>query len=224
MYGRAIHGNGWRTNSSYAGVLDCEVRPTVPSCNGGTFVMGNHFGFLSDFLQNFESKTIISGTDDNDIYGSSWIFARWLVDTYAGNDEGAFIRSLVKTTLRGTANVTSASGKSWPELLSNFTLMLAADDLPNVPAPFTEQSWNLPGVFAGYHADFSTRPAAPLALRQSSFGVFTANVASLKGGGAMLLRLNGNSAAAPQVLDLHAANGGSLGSSPQVGMSVLRIQ
>jgi hypothetical protein len=222
MYGRVIHGNGWRTNAGYTGVLDCEVRPTTPRCNGATFVMGNHFGFLSDFLQNFEAKTILSGTDDNDIYGSSWLFARWLVDTYAGSDEGAFIRSLVKTTLKGTANVTSVSGKSWPELLSNFTLMLAADDLANVPVPFTEQSWNLPAVFAGYNADFPSRPAAPLALRQSSFGSFTASAAALKGGGAMLLRLNGSSAAAPQLLDLHAPGGGTLAS--QVGLSVLRIQ
>jgi hypothetical protein len=29
--------------------------------------MGNHFGFLHEFLQGFEQKSIISGTDDNDI-------------------------------------------------------------------------------------------------------------------------------------------------------------
>jgi Bacterial surface proteins containing Ig-like domains len=49
LYGRAIHGNGWRTNSTYAGTLDCEVRPGTPACGAGTFVMGNHFLYLADF-------------------------------------------------------------------------------------------------------------------------------------------------------------------------------
>ena len=39
MYGRALHGNGWRTNSSYFGTLDCEVRPGTTGCGGGNFVM-----------------------------------------------------------------------------------------------------------------------------------------------------------------------------------------
>ncbi len=226
FYGRAIHGNGWRTNSSYVGTLDCEVRPSFQNCNGGIFVMGNHFGFLSDFLQNVETKTILSGTDDNDIYGSSWMFARWLVDTYGGANEGSFIRSIVLNyNVTGTANVAAVSGKSWPELLAQFSLMLATDDLANVTPPFTEQSWNLPGVFAGYNADFpSSRPAAPLALRVSPYGAFTASVPSLKGGGFMLMKLLGTPTAPTQILDLHGPAGAALPAGSKIGVAVVRIQ
>jgi hypothetical protein len=224
MYGRALHGNTWRGNASYFGTLECEVRPTTAGCGGGVFVMGNHFGFLHEFLQGFEQKSILSGTDDNDIYGSSWLFTRWLTDTYGGADEGVFLRSIVKAvTTTGVDNVTGPSGKTWPELLSQFTLMLATDDLPNVAAPNTETSWNLPAIFAGYNSDFpSSRVAAPLAMRTGAFGSsFITTVNSLRGGGAMLLKLNGPAASTTQLLDLHAISG-PLNSN--IGMAVVRVQ
>lgn len=226
MYGRALHGNGWRSNASYFGTLDCEVRPTTAGCGGGVFVMGNHFGFLHEFLQGFENKSIISGTDDNDIYGSSWMFMRWLTDTYGGPSEGAFLKGIVKSvTTAGIDNVTAPTGQTWPELLSQFTLMLAADDLPGVSPPHTETSWNLPAIFAGYNQDFpNSRLAVPLSVRQGTFGSsFQASVGVLRGGAAMLMKLGGTPAASTQLLDLHAI-GAPLSTNSAIGMSVLRIQ
>ncbi|MEO5814112.1 MAG: Ig-like domain-containing protein [Gemmatimonadaceae bacterium] len=226
LYGRALHGNAWRGNASYFGTLDCEVRPTTAGCGGGVFVMGNHFGFLHEFLQGFEGKSILSGADDNDIYGSSWLFTRWLTDTYGGQSEGTFLRNIVKSvTTIGVDNVTGPTGKTWPELLSQFTLMLATDDLPGVTAPHTESSWNLPAIFAGYNSDFpNSRQAVPLAIRQGTFGSsFQARVNVLRGGGAMLLKLSGTSSASTQLLDLRAI-GRPLPSSSTIGMAVLRIQ
>ena len=227
LYGRAIHGNGWRTNSTYAGTLDCEVRPGTPACGAGTFVMGNHFLFLADFLQSIESKTILSGTDDNDIYGSSWLFVRWLTDTYATATEGEFLRGIVKSvTTAGVVNVTTPSGKTWAELLSQFTLMLAADDLANVALPDIEQSWNLPGVFAGYNGDIQNPPpAAPLSMRQAAFGTAFQATSALKGGGAMILKITGTpGAAGTQLLDLRALSGDPLPAASKLGIAVLRIQ
>ncbi len=226
MYGRALHGNVWRGNASYFGTLDCEVRPTTAGCDGGVFVMGNHFGFLHEFLQSFEQKSIISGTDDNDIYGSSWLFMRWLTDTYGGPTEGTFLRGIVKSvTTAGIDNVTRPTGKTWPELLSQFSLMLAADDLPGVTPPHTESSWNLPAIFAGYNSDFpNSRVAAPLAIRQGTFGSsFQTTVTVLRGGGSMLLKLGGTPSSPTQLLDLHAI-GSPLPSNSTIGMAVLRIQ
>ena len=227
LYGRALHGNGWRTNAGYFGTLDCEVRPGTASCGQGNFVMGNHFLFLADFLQSFEQKTILSGSDDNDIYGSSWMFVRWLTDTYGGSNEGNFLRSIVKAvTTTGVVNVTTPSGKTWPELLSQFTLMLAADDIAGTAAPFIESSWNLPAVFLGYNRDLSNPPpASPLSMRQAVFGSpFQAAVSPLRGGGAMLLKLTAGGGAPTQVLDLHAVSGNPLSSSTNLGIAVLRIQ
>ena len=227
LYGRAIHGNGWRTNSTYAGTLDCEVRPGTPACGAGNFVMGNHFIYLADFLQKIEQKTILSGTDDNDIYGSSWMFVRWLTDTYATGTEGDFLRSIVKAvTTKGVANVTTPSGKTWPELLSQFTLMLATDDAAGVPLPYQEGSWNLPGVFSGYNKDLrNPPPAVPLSPRLATYGSSFQAATQLKGGGAMVLKITGApGAAATQLLDLRGGNGNALSPTSKVGIAVLRIQ
>lgn len=226
-YGRAIHGNSWRSNAGYVGTLDCEVRPGTAACGQGNFVMGNHFLFLADYLQNFESKTILSGSDDNDIYGSAWMFARWLTDTYGGNDEAAFLQSIVKNyNVIGVDNVTAVTGKTWAELLSQFTLMLAADDLPGVSAPFTEPSWHLPNVFKGYNSDIQNPPpAVPLAARQANFAsAFTLSVSPLRGGGAMILRVNGTGGGGTQLLSLRASGGGVLNPASTIGIAVLRVQ
>ncbi len=226
LYGRAIHGNGWRTNSTYTGTLDCEVRPGTPACGAGTFVMGNHFLYLADYLENIEQKTILSGSDDNDIYGSAWMFVRWLTDTYASN-EGDFLRSIVKSvTTKGVVNVTTPSGKSWPELLSQFTLMLAADDLAGIASPYQEGSWNLPGVFAGYNKDIQNPPpAAPLSMRQTAFGTSFQASTTLKGGGALLVRISGTpGGSGTQLLDLRASDGSALPAGSKIGIAVMRIQ
>ncbi len=227
MYGRALRGNTWRSNSTYFGTLDCEVRPSNSQCGGGVFVMGNHFGFLTDYLQNLETKSIISGSEDSDIYGSSWLFTRWLTDTYGGTSERGFLTQIVKNwNVVGVDNVVSVTGKTWAELLSQFTLMLAADDLPNVGAPFVTASWNLPGIFSGYNTDFpNSRPAAPLNIRPVQFGsTFLVNPGHLKGGGAMLLRFAPGGGAGGQLLELRRAGSTALPTSSSLGMAVLRVQ
>src|SRR3954462_14201207 len=78
LYGRALHGNSWKSDAVSSPTLECEVRPSDPTCNGAVFVMGNHFGFLNDFLMNFEQKSIVresgDGSNDDDMYRSSWLF------------------------------------------------------------------------------------------------------------------------------------------------------
>ena len=226
MFGRALHGNSWRSNSAYFGVIDCEVRPNNPTCNGASFIMGNHFGFLSDYLEDFENKSILGGGGDITIYGSSWMFARWLVDTYGGSNEGAFLKKLIFSFEKfGVDNVTAASGKTWPELLSQFTLMLAVDDMNGISTPFTEQSWNLPAIFAGYHSDFPSRsPLVPLSPRTTTLGTaFSASSNSLRGGAAVLLRLTPGGST-PQMLELKGVANTALATGSTVGMAVLRIQ
>lgn len=226
MLGRAVHGNSWRSNASYFGTIDCEVRPSNPTCNGGSYIMGNHFGFLSDYLEDFENKSIFGGGGDNTIYGSAWMFSRWLVDTYGGANESTFLKKIILSFEDfGVDNVTKATGKTWAELLGQFTLMLGADDIAGVGPPFTEQSWNLPAIFAGYNSDFpSSAPLVPLSPRTTAFGsVFTASSNSLKGGGAVLVRLGGGGAT-PQMLELRGVAGVPLSPGSTVGMAVLRIQ
>jgi uncharacterized membrane protein (UPF0136 family) len=224
MFGRAIRGNTWRGDAGYTPTLWCESRPTTTGCADGVIAMSNHFSFLTNYLQNFETKSILSGAEDSDIYGSAWLFARWLVDTYGGASEGTFLRSIVQTGTRsGTANVEAASGRPFPQLLAEFSLMLAADNLPNIGAPHMEPSWNLPDVFAGY-AELGSRPPAPLAMRQSVGGTLSVSGRNLKGGGAVLLRIGQGAPGTTQLLDLRSTLTTPLSTTSTVGLAVLRIE
>jgi hypothetical protein len=224
MFGRAIHGNGWRGDATYRQTLYCEARPTERGCADGVIAMSNHFNFLSDYLQRFETKSILSGAEDSDIYGSAWLFTRWLLDTYGGNDEGAFLRRLVQTgTLSGTANVEAVSGRPFSQLFAEFTLMLAADNLPNVANPHLEASWNLPDIFAGL-ADIGAAPRAPLAIRQSTGGVVSVSGRNVKGGSGVLVRIGPLAPGVTQLLELKSTLASPLPATSSVGLGVVRIE
>ena len=224
LFGRAIRGNSWRGDATYRQTLYCESRPTTAGCADGVIAMANHFDFLTHYLQSFETKSILSGSEDSDIYGSAWLFVRWLLDTYGGNDEGAFLRRLVQTaTLSGTANVEAVSGRPFSQLFAEFTLMLAADNLPNVRAPYVEPSWNLPDVFEGL-TELDSRPPAPLAMRQSTGGVLSASGRNVKGGGGMLLRIGPIAPGVTQLLELKSTLTTPLAATSTVGLAVLRVE
>jgi hypothetical protein len=224
MFGRAIHGNGWRGDATYRQTLYCEARPTERGCADGVIAMSNHFNFLSDYLQRFETKSILSGAEDSDIYGSAWLFTRWLLDTYGGNDEGAFLRRLVQTgTLSGTANVEAVSGRPFSQLFAEFTLMLAADNLPNVANPHLAASWNLPDIFAGL-ADIGAAPRAPLAIRQSTGGVVSVSGRNVKGGSGVLVRIGPLAPGVTQLLELKSTLASPLPATSSVGLGVVRIE
>jgi hypothetical protein len=224
LFGRTLHGNGWRDDAGYRPSLWCEAHPTTAGCAGGVLAMTNHFSFLSGYLRNFQSKSILSGAEDSDIYGSAWLFARWLTDTYGGTDEGAFLRSIVQTGTRaGAANVEAITGKTFSQLLAQFSLMVAADNLPNVAAPYVEPSWNLPDVFVGL-SESGSQPPAPLALRQSTDGAFTVTSRFLKGGGAVLVRIDAGAPGATQLLDLRASLSTPLATGSPIGLAVVRIE
>ena len=217
-------GNTWRGDATYRQTVYCESRPTTAGCADGVIAMTNHFGFLTNYLQNFETKSILSGSEDDDIYGSAWLFVRWLLDTYGGNDEGAFLRRIVQTgTLSGIANVEAASGRQFPQLLAEFTLMLAADNLPSVRGPYVEPSWNLPDVFAGL-SEIDSRPPAPLAMRQSTGGTIAVSGRNVKGGSAMLLRIGPIAPGVSQLLELKSTLTTPLATTSTLGLGVVRVE
>ena len=224
MFGRAIRGNTWRGDATYRQTLYCEARPTEAGCADGVIAMSNHFSFLSDYLQFFETKSILSGAEDSDIYGSAWLFTRWLLDTYGGSDEGTFLRRLVQSaSLTGVANVEAASGKPFSQLFAEFTLMLAADNAPNVTGPHVEPSWNLPDIFEGL-AEIGAAPQSPLAMRKSPGGAISVSGRNVKGGSAVLLRIGPLAPGVTQLLDLKSTLSSPLATSSPVGLGVVRVE
>jgi hypothetical protein len=224
LFGRALRGTAWRADAGYTPAVWCESRPATAGCAGGVLAMTNHFTFLAHYLQSFEAKSMLSGAEDAEIYGSAWLFARWALDTYGGASERAFLRSLVQSSgPTGAANLAAATGTPFPRLLGEFTLMLAADDLPGAAAPFVEPSWNLPDVLAGL-AELGRTPAAPLTVRESTDGAVAVTCRFLKGGGAVLVRLAPASPSATQLLELRASAFSPLSAASPIGMAVLRVK
>jgi uncharacterized protein YjdB len=225
IYGRSVYtSSSWKGNATYANTVYCDARIGFAQCPSGVFVMQSHFLYLYDYFRNNESKSILSpGSQDGDIYGSAWMFARWLVDQYGGATESTLLQALVQEpTLAGVANVTAKTGFSWSTLLADWTMMLVADDYPGytppVGAKYTFPSWNMRSIWSGFNTDFpSSFVAFPLIDRAISFGAFSVPL-TLSGSATSIFELSGTQST-KQLLDLS-----TLSSSTLIRMSILRVQ
>jgi hypothetical protein len=206
LYGRTYWVRaGFRANAEYGsesnpGTIWCEVRNLfIPGryslCNNFTYNVTDNFFNLENYYAAIRDKSFLSPASvDQNIYGSAWLFVRWLTDQYAGASERTFLRSLVQqASLSGVGNVQAQTGKLFDELLGNFTLSLIADDYPGVPqdAKFVIPSWNTRNMFAGLFADFDIPKAFPLQQDSVDFGSFTLNVPAIAGGSATYLVIKG---------------------------------
>lgn len=231
IYARTLYGVAWKSNANYASTVYCDLRgsSTTGPCAGAEYLMADQFSFLHDYMANNEVGSFLSpGSVDPSIYGSAWLFARWLLDQYSTN-EADLMKPLVRdATMSGVQNVTDKTGRSWDELDGYFTMMLAADDYPGfTPAPgarYEEPSWNLRDIFAGLHQDLpATFEAWPLGVHAEPFGSWTTDVQELAGGSGSFFDISG-SQSAPQLLDLHALGGGLLSPGTSLRLAILRIQ
>lgn len=111
--------------------------------------------------------------------GWSYLFLRWLGDHFGpagngvipGSNEQEFFRELTRggpMHLTGRANIEQAvaafgGSSSWEELLADFLLMAAVDDLTGVSLPARSQlrTWDLRDLFRGLHENSGTGPAFP---------------------------------------------------------------
>ena len=160
LWARTVTTMQWKIASSYHTALYCDVRPTWASCNGQPYTMFDHFVYLHDFLTPSEQHTPLGSTNPSDasFYGSVWWLTRWAIDQYA-TDEGAFLRALTQeTSLTGVANLSARTGRSWPDLLRDWSLAtLTTYESPAFTphdARLTTPSWLLRDVFDGMAADF----------------------------------------------------------------------
>jgi hypothetical protein len=126
----------------------------------------------------------------------------------------------------GVANIENITGKSFQQLLSEFSLALALDDYPDftpVNARYSFPSWNLRSVFAGMSADFQKSFAnpAPLKVRSSGFGKFGLDVSGVRGGGFSVLQLSGTQAS-KQLLEFKGVSGTAF--PGELRVNIVRVQ
>lgn len=214
-----------KSNVDYAATLGKEVRPGT---YGLPMNMYNAFAWLSDYLSDTEAHSMVGSPAAGDVsfYGSGWAFLRWAIDTYA-TSEPAFLTAMTRDISHfGIANIETITGKSYQQLLSEYSLALVLDDYPGftpVDARYSFPSWNLRSIFAGMHTDFPVGAPnpAPLKVRSVGFGRFTVNVSGVRGGGFSVLQLSG-SQASKQLLELKGSNGATFPADMRV--SIVRIQ
>jgi hypothetical protein len=194
--------------------------------------MFRHFGQsgLYDYMQDNELRSPLGpkpGFADASYYGTSWSLIRWAVDHH-GTSEAAFLGALVRTAQSGVPNLTARAGRSWEEMLGEWSLMLYADDVAGmtpVNPRLTFPSWNLRSLFQGMHNDLSgqglfTRPF-PLVPRATAYGDFTTTVSGVAGGSFAMFELTGPQTGR-QLLELRSATGGE--PNPLFRIAILRVE
>lgn len=230
LYARRVYGYGQGGNIDYATSIYCEVRPSSNECvNSPPWVMGKHFLAVMDYYGNIEGLTPLGSANQDDFtyYGSGWLFVRWAIDQ-SSLAEPDFVKALInETSLTGMDNITARTGRSFREMLADFSLAIAVDDHPQGVMPANAAlafpTWDVRDVMGGFNIDFpdSFPDAFPLDQHQVSFGDFTVAVAALRGGTASLFRISGTMQGS-QLLELLDASGGPAPNG--LGIAVVRVQ
>jgi len=223
-----------KANATYDATLFCDVRPQGQGggqrCVGKPYGMYRHFGqqALYDFLSAPDARSPLGarlGSTDATWYASSWSLIRWAIDVH-DLPEAATLTNLVRTSQKGVANLTARVGRSWEELIGEWSLAMYLDDLPGfAPAGprVTFPSWNMSSVFAGMRADFpSTYPRAyPLEPRPLTFGGFEISIPTIGAGSFTMVNLSGGTAER-QLLELVSTTGGP--PPPNLRVAIARIR
>jgi hypothetical protein len=223
LLSRVTYSRAAKSNLDHATTLAKEARPA----SGFPLNMFHPFTYLYTYFAAPETHSLVGPASSGDFtfYGSGWAFLRWVIDTYATN-ESLFLRAMTADVSHwGIANIENLTGKSFAQLLSEFSLAIALDDYPGVTPTdpkYSFPSWNLRSIFAGMSADFPntfTNPA-PLMVHSTSPGKFDIDVVGVRGGGFSLLEVAGTQANR-QLLEFKGLNGAFL---TQMRVNIVRVQ
>jgi hypothetical protein len=146
------------------------------------------FARLEFFMLQPDEAPALATTDPGGVRslqmrGFAWALLRWLADRVGPSGEAALFRDLARggsDQARGIANIEQATGRSWSDILAQFSVSLALDDqAPSGSDPaFQITTWDLPSIFQGLHDNPTSSSRFPLAypLAVTSLGFETAAV------------------------------------------------
>jgi len=212
LYARTFNTNTvWRGNIGFEKSIGCELS----QCDGRPLMMWKHFSVLHQYLRGVDTLTPIGAAANGDFtfYASGWSLVRWAADHYA-SDESVWLKALIRGgQLTGLSNLAERTGRPAGEMLADWSLMNAVDDLADfVPARarLTFPSWNVANIFAELATAFpGSFLAHPLRSRPMTFGAFSVPVAKLRAFsssyfsfegvqfGSQILELRGDGGASP---------------------------
>jgi hypothetical protein len=236
LYIRRLMGYGQGDNTQYEQSIYCEVRVGVnwPDCDPFPYVMGRHFHAINSYYKATELLSPIGKANDEDwtYYGSGWLLLRWALD-HSATTEAAFITALVdEPDLAGVQNLAARTGRSFRDMLADFSLAMAADDHPDGMTParpeLTFPSWDTRDIFDGLFQDYGDDDSAfaanyespwPLTPRVLAAGDFAVEVPALAGGSASIFQLEETTG--PQLLELLSATGGT--APANLGLAIVRV-
>jgi hypothetical protein len=212
LYSRTFtSGGAWKQNVGFNTTVRCEVL----QCDERPLMMWKHFSVLQQYMRGVDTLTPIgaAATGDFTYYASGWSLVRWAVDQYAG-DEATWLKTLVRgSAATGLANLAQLTGRPATEMLADWALANAVDDL----AGFTPKrpqlsfpSWNTADVNGGLAGTYpGSFLASPLKARPMSFGSFVLPVARLRAFSSSYFSFEGEQIGS-QMLELRGENGATV--------------
>ena len=115
----------------------------------------NAYGYLTDP----ESFFLVEPSSSSGLLeerGANWLFVRWLVDQFGGDQIGVTLtRTLVATSKLGADNVAAVTGVPFSTLVPQWQLANYLDDLPGFVTQeprLRYTSWNFRATFADLHS------------------------------------------------------------------------
>ena len=239
LFARAVFGAARNGDHDAEFALVCELLagdPSAPQCASTPRAMRPHVEGLWDFLDAADAHSPLGSPSDPldfSYYGSGWALTRWLLDIEALAEPATFT-ALTTSSQSGVTNLQNRSGRSWDEILPQWSLAMLTDGrllTPPASVRLTFPSWDLASLFRamcdyagncgsmGIESQYSrAHPWQPLTLEA---GDFLAAWPSVVPGGFAAFELT-SPGGVRQLIEVRGPNGSPL--PGVVRMGILRIE
>ncbi|MDH4046086.1 MAG: hypothetical protein OEW06_16685, partial [Gemmatimonadota bacterium] len=165
----------------------------------------------------------LTGTGSLEERGAAWLFLRWVLDQYGA----PVTRRLVETAQTGSANVVTAVGVPFDELVSQWFLANWVSDLPGFTAPgrLTFTTWRLRTTYGGLNQSLPSRFTRPFPIEPAVASPKTVRLdGTLHAGSGEYLRLQQVPGEKGFTLRMTGPGGATLPASVVPRLNVIRVR